>query len=57
MSESEIIAQGLDAMTVAAVIRLVSASEWKRRQSAIGPRITKLAFGRERRLPITRWSK
>lgn len=57
MSESEIIAQGLDAKTVESVIRLVSISEWKRRQSAIGPRITKLAFGRERRLPITRWSK
>ncbi len=57
MSESEIIAQGLDATTVESVIRLVSNSEWKRRQSAIGPRITKLAFGRERRLPITRWSK
>ena len=56
-SESEIIAQGLDATTVESVIRLVSISEWKRRQSAIGPRITKLAFGRERRLPITRWSK
>ena len=57
MSESEIIAHGLDATTVESVIRLVSISEWKRRQSAIGPRITKLAFGRERRLPITRWSK
>lgn len=57
MSESEIIAQGLDATTVESVLRLVSSSEWKRRQSAIGPRITKLAFGRERRLPITRWSK
>jgi NAD+ synthase (glutamine-hydrolysing) len=56
-SESQIIAQGLDATTVESVIRLVSISEWKRRQSAIGPRITKLAFGRERRLPITRWSK
>ena len=56
MSESEIIAQGLDATTVESVLRLVSSSEWKRRQSAIGPRITKLAFGRERRLPITRWS-
>jgi NAD+ synthase (glutamine-hydrolysing) len=56
MSESEIIAQGLDAKTVESVLRLVSASEWKRRQSAIGPRITKLAFGRERRFPITRWS-
>jgi NAD+ synthase (glutamine-hydrolysing) len=56
MSQSEIIAEGLDASTVESVISLVSASEWKRRQSAIGPRITKLAFGRERRVPITRWS-
>lgn len=57
MSESEIVAQGLDAKTVEQVLRLVAGSEWKRRQSAIGPRITKLAFGRERRVPITRWSK
>jgi NAD+ synthase (glutamine-hydrolysing) len=56
MSRSEIIEEGLDASTVESVIALVSASEWKRRQSAIGPRITKLAFGRERRVPITRWS-
>jgi NAD+ synthase (glutamine-hydrolysing) len=57
MSESEIVAQGLDAKTVEQVLKLVAGSEWKRRQSAIGPRITKLAFGRERRVPITRWSK
>jgi NAD+ synthase (glutamine-hydrolysing) len=56
MSESEVIAQGLDAKTVELVLGLVNNSEWKRRQSAIGPRITKLAFGRERRLPITRKS-
>ena len=56
-SESEIVAGGFDAQTVSSVLKLVSAAEWKRRQSAIGPRITKLAFGRERRLPITRWSK
>ena len=57
LSESEIISQGLDAKTVEQVLSLVAASEWKRRQSAIGTRITKLAFGRERRVPITRWSK
>jgi len=57
LSESEIISQGLDAKTVERVLSLVAASEWKRRQSAIGTRITKLAFGRERRVPITRWSK
>jgi NAD+ synthase (glutamine-hydrolysing) len=56
LSQSEIIAEGFDASTVESVIRLVSNSEWKRRQSAIGPRITKLAFGRERRIPITRRS-
>jgi NAD+ synthase (glutamine-hydrolysing) len=56
LSKSEIVEQGLDASTVESVIALVSASEWKRRQSAIGPRITKLAFGRERRIPITRRS-
>ena len=56
-SESDIVTGGFDATTVSAVLKLVSASEWKRRQSAIGPRITKLAFGRERRFPITRWSK
>ena len=57
MSESEIISQGLDAKTVEHVLGLVAKSEWKRRQGAIGTRITKLAFGRERRVPITRWSK
>jgi NAD+ synthase (glutamine-hydrolysing) len=57
LSESEIVSQGLDAKTVEQVLSLVAASEWKRRQSAIGTRITKLAFGRERRVPITRWSK
>jgi NAD+ synthase (glutamine-hydrolysing) len=56
-SETEIVAAGFDALTVSSVLKLVAASEWKRRQSAIGPRITKLAFGRERRFPITRWSK
>ena len=56
-SASEIIAEGFDPQTVSSVLKLVSGSEWKRRQGAIGPRITKLAFGRERRFPITRWSK
>ena len=56
-SESEIMAEGFDPQTVSSVLKLVSGSEWKRRQGAIGPRITKLAFGRERRFPITRWSK
>ena len=53
LSESTIVAKGFDAKTVRFVLKLVKNAEWKRRQSAIGPRITKLAFGRERRMPIT----
>ena len=38
------------------VVKLVDAAEYKRRQSAPGPKITGRAFGRDRRLPITsRW--
>ena len=44
---------GFDAATVDRVIELVDRAEWKRRQGAIGPKITGMAFGRDRRLPIT----
>jgi NAD+ synthase (glutamine-hydrolysing) len=57
LSASEITARGFDKALVDSVLKLVKAAEWKRRQAAIGPRITKLAFGRERRMPITGWSK
>lgn len=54
---SEITAKGFDRALVDSVLKLVKNSEWKRRQGAIGPRITKLAFGRERRMPISNgWS-
>lgn len=51
--EPQIIYEGFDIETVNNVVKLVSRSEWKRRQSAIGPRISSVAFGRDRRLPIT----
>lgn len=57
LSASEITAKGFDKELVDSVLKLVKGAEWKRRQGAIGPRITKLAFGRERRMPITGWSK
>ncbi|MCU1437243.1 MAG: synthase [Naasia sp.] len=44
---------GYDPQLVEQVIRLVDRSEWKRRQSAIGTKISQMAFGRDRRLPIT----
>ncbi len=53
LSASEIVSRGFDSQLVESVLKLVRNSEWKRRQGAIGPRITKLAFGRERRMPIT----
>jgi NAD+ synthase (glutamine-hydrolysing) len=50
---SEIIASGFNALTVERIVALVDRAEWKRRQGAIGPKITGMAFGRDRRLPIT----
>src|SRR4249919_2022461 len=52
-SQAEIIAEGFDAATVQRIARLVKISEWKRRQAAPGPKLSRRAFGRERRYPIT----
>ena len=52
-SQAEIIAAGYNENTVHRVVRLVLVNEFKRRQSAPGPRVTTRAFGRERRYPIT----
>ena len=52
-SSGEIVGYGFSEELVNKVLTLVDRSEWKRRQSAIGPKITGMAFGRDRRLPIT----
>ena len=52
-SRDEVISLGFDPQTVDRVIVLVDRAEWKRRQGAIGPKISEMAFGRDRRLPIT----
>ena len=52
-SRAEIIAAGFDAATVERVLQLVRISEWKRQQAAPGPKVSRRAFGRERRYPIT----
>ena len=49
----QIVARGFEEALVHEVVALVSRAEWKRRQGAIGPRISSVAFGRDRRLPIT----
>jgi NAD+ synthase (glutamine-hydrolysing) len=49
----QIIAMGFDRDTVVRAARLVDRSEYKRRQTAPGIKITPRDFGRDRRLPIT----
>ncbi|MEO7234909.1 MAG: NAD+ synthase [Lapillicoccus sp.] len=52
----QLVAEGFDPVVVDKVIQLVDRAEWKRRQFAPGPKISPLAFGKDRRLPITsRW--
>src|SRR5574340_549828 len=52
-SLDDIVAMGFDRETVARVITLVDRSEYKRRQSPPGIKITHRAFGKDRRMPIT----
>ena len=52
-SRDEIVAAGFDAATVDRMLGLVRTSEWKRHQAAPGPKVSRRAFGRERRYPIS----
>ncbi len=52
LSPAEIVRAGHDPATVAKVIRLVDANEYKRRQAAPGVKVTGKAFGSGRRFPI-----
>ncbi len=52
MSVDEIVAQGYERQTVERVIRMIQANEYKRRQAAIGLKVTTRAFGTGRRMPI-----
>jgi NAD+ synthase (glutamine-hydrolysing) len=50
---AKIVRAGYDPETVNRVIKMVDISEYKRRQSPPGIRITPKAFGKDRRMPIT----
>jgi NAD+ synthase (glutamine-hydrolysing) len=50
---AQLIGAGFEPAVVDKVVGLVDRAEWKRRQMAPGPKISALAFGRDRRLPIT----
>lgn len=52
-----IVAAGFEPKTVEKILSMVDRSEYKRRQGAIGTKITKKSFGRERRYPLVNgWS-
>ena len=53
LSVEQLIEQGYDESTIRRVIKLVDINEYKRRQSAVGPKITARNFGKGRRYPIT----
>jgi NAD+ synthase (glutamine-hydrolysing) len=52
-SVEHIVELGHNQQTVERICRLVLNNEYKRRQSAPGPKISKNAFGKERRYPMT----
>jgi NAD+ synthase len=49
----QLIKDGFDEATIKRVMALLRMAEFKRRQSAPGPKISRRAFGRDRRYPIT----
>ena len=49
----ELLKMGHDPEVVHQISRLVDLAEYKRRQSPLGPKVSKKSFGRDRRLPIT----
>jgi len=53
LAPAAIVAQGYDPSAVAKVVRLIKVSEYKRRQAAVGIRITPRGFGKDWRYPIT----
>ena len=53
LSIAEIINLGFEASVVQKVAKLLYSAEYKRRQSAPGVKLSEMAFGRDRRLPMT----
>ncbi|MEN6520247.1 MAG: NAD+ synthase [Armatimonadota bacterium] len=52
-SPNEMIEKGFPEAVVRRVVAMVDRNEYKRRQAALGVKITPKAFGKDRRLPIT----
>jgi NAD+ synthase (glutamine-hydrolysing) len=52
-SAEAVIRAGFERDEVYRVVKMVDRNEYKRRQAAVGPRVTRRAFGKDRRYPIT----
>ncbi len=52
LSIDDIVAEGFDAEVVRDVARMVDRNEYKRKQAAVGLKVTSRAFGTGRRMPI-----
>lgn len=52
LSSADLVKQGYDASTVREIVRKVDLNEYKRKQAAPGLKLTPLAFGVGRRIPI-----
>ncbi len=53
LAPADIVARGYPAADVRRVVRLIKVNEYKRRQAAVGIRITPRGFGKDWRYPIT----
>ena len=53
MTREQIVASGFDSDLVAKTLRMVDVAEYKRRQYPPGTKVSRRAFGRDRRLPMT----
>ena len=53
LSVAEIVERGFDRQTVVRILEMVKRNEYKRRQAPPGIRISRRAFGRDWRYPIT----
>lgn len=57
-SAAQIIAAGFDSDTVHRILKLTDSAEYKRRQYPPGPKVSRKAFGKDRRMPLTNfWSE
>jgi NH3-dependent NAD+ synthetase len=52
MSPDDIVAEGFDRVIVESIARKVDANEYKRKQAPVGLKVTSVAFGTGRRMPI-----